>query len=63
MDRKWRTLIVVSAGSFTLVLDYYAGHDPRARGIDIARIIVLGRAALLLTALAAAAIERRELRA
>jgi ABC-2 type transport system permease protein len=42
---------------------YYAGHDPLTRGVDIGGIIVLGAVTLLLTALAMAGIERRDLRA
>jgi ABC-2 type transport system permease protein len=42
---------------------YYEGNDPLTNGIDIADIIVLGAVALLLTAVAAVCIERRDLRA
>jgi ABC-2 type transport system permease protein len=42
---------------------YYAGHDPLTRGIDVGGIIVLGAVSVLLTALAMAGIERRDLRA
>jgi ABC-2 type transport system permease protein len=42
---------------------YYAGHDPLTRGVYVAGIIVLGTVTLLLTALAMASIERRDLRA
>jgi ABC-2 type transport system permease protein len=42
---------------------YYEGNDPLAHGVDVAGIIVLGALALLLTVVAAVAIERRDLRA
>jgi ABC-2 type transport system permease protein len=42
---------------------YYAGHDPLARGVDVAGIIVLAGVTFLLTAFGAVAIERRDLRA
>lgn len=42
---------------------YYAGRDPLTRGVDIRGIIVLGAVTLVLTALAALGIERRDLRA
>ena len=42
---------------------YYAGHDPLARGVDGVGLLVLGLLTLLLTALAMASIERRDLRA
>ncbi len=42
---------------------YYSGHDPLSRGVDIPGLVVLGALALLLTALAMAGIERRDLRA
>lgn len=41
---------------------YYAGHDPLARGADVPGLLVLGALALVLTAIAMAAIERRDLR-
>lgn len=42
---------------------YYAGHDPLTRGIDVIDLVVLGGVALILTALAMEAFERRDLRA
>lgn len=42
---------------------YYAGHDPLASGIGVSGLIVLGALAVVLTGLAMAAIERRDLRA
>lgn len=42
---------------------YYDGNDPLAHGVDIANVIVLGAAALLLTAVAAVSIKHRDLRA
>lgn len=42
---------------------YYDGNDPLTQGVSIADIIVLGIVALLLTAVAAVAIEHRDLRA
>ena len=41
---------------------YYAGHDPLTRGIDVVGLVVLGGAALALTALAMVALQRRDLR-
>jgi ABC-2 type transport system permease protein len=41
---------------------YYAGHDPLTHGADIPGLIVLGGLALLLTAIAAIGVERRDLR-
>jgi ABC-2 type transport system permease protein len=41
---------------------YYAGHDPLGRGVDLGDLAVLGGAAILLTAVAAIAFERRDLR-
>jgi ABC-2 type transport system permease protein len=41
---------------------YYAGHDPLTRGIDAIDLVVLGAVALVLTALAVATFERRDLR-
>jgi ABC-2 type transport system permease protein len=41
---------------------YYTGHDPLTQGIDVGDLVVLGAVAVLLTALAAAAFERRDLR-
>jgi beta-exotoxin I transport system permease protein len=42
---------------------YYDGNDPVTHGVSIADILVLGAVALLLTAVAALGIERRDLRA
>ena len=42
---------------------YYASGDPLTRGVDIGGIAVLGAVGLLLTALAMAGLERRDLRA
>jgi ABC-2 type transport system permease protein len=42
---------------------YYAGHDPLTRGVDVGDIAVLGLFSLVLTAVAIAAIQRRDLRA
>jgi ABC-2 type transport system permease protein len=42
---------------------YYEGNDPLTHGVDIAGIVVLGAVALLLTAVATVAFERRDLRA
>jgi ABC-2 type transport system permease protein len=42
---------------------YYEANDPLTHGVDIAGIVVLGAVALLLTAVAMVAIERRDLRA
>ncbi len=42
---------------------YYAGHDPLTQGVGIGDIIVLVGLTLLLTVLAMAGIERRDLRA
>ncbi len=42
---------------------YYAGHDPLAQGVGIGDIVVLAGLTLLLTVLAMAGIERRDLRA
>ena len=41
---------------------YYAGHDPLTQGVDIAGLIVLGAVTLVLMIVAAAGIERRDLR-
>jgi ABC-2 type transport system permease protein len=41
---------------------YYAGHDPLTQGIDVGDLAVLGAAAIVLTALAMVAFERRDLR-
>jgi len=41
---------------------YYAGHDPLTQGVDIAGLIVLGAVTVVLMVLAAAGIERRDLR-
>ena len=41
---------------------YYAGHDPLTRGIDAVDLVVLGAVAVILTALATAAFDRRDLR-
>ena len=41
---------------------YYAGHDPLTQGIDGGDLAVLGVAAIVLTALAMVAFERRDLR-
>ena len=42
---------------------YYAGNDPLAHGVDTTHLAVLGLIALVLTATAATAIERRDIRA
>lgn len=42
---------------------YYAGRDPLTRGVDILGIIVLGAVTVVLTAIAMAGIDRRDLRA
>jgi beta-exotoxin I transport system permease protein len=42
---------------------YYEGHDPLTRGIDVAGLVVLGAVAAVLSALAVAGFERRDLRA
>lgn len=42
---------------------YYSARDPLTRGVGIGDIVVLGGAALVLTALAMGGIERRDLRA
>ena len=41
---------------------YYAGHDPLTRGVDVVGLVVLGAAALALTAVAMLSFERRDLR-
>jgi ABC-2 type transport system permease protein len=41
---------------------YYAGHDPLTQGIGIGDLVVLGAIAVVLTALAMASFERRDLR-
>ena len=41
---------------------YYAGHDPLSRGVDVIDLLVLAAGAVALTALAALAFERRDLR-
>jgi ABC-2 type transport system permease protein len=41
---------------------YYNGHDPLARGVGVPGLVVLGLVTLVLTALAAAGFERRDLR-
>jgi hypothetical protein len=41
----------------------YAGHDPLTQGVDIGGIVVLVGLTLLLTGIAMAGIERRDLRA
>jgi ABC-2 type transport system permease protein len=41
---------------------YYAGHDPLTRGIDATDLVVLGAVTLALAAIAAAALQRRDLR-
>ena len=41
---------------------YYAGHDPLGRGADLGDLAILCASALALTALAAAAFGRRDLR-
>ena len=41
---------------------YYAGHDPLTQGIDVGDLVVLGAVAVVLTAVAAATFERRDLR-
>jgi ABC-2 type transport system permease protein len=42
---------------------YYADNDPLSNGVDIGHLLVLGAVALLLTAVAAVAFERRDIRA
>jgi ABC-2 type transport system permease protein len=42
---------------------YYGGHDPLTRGVDLTGLVVLGAAALALTAAAIVGLERRDLRA
>ena len=42
---------------------YYAGRDPLTRGIDVTGLVILAVLALVLTAAAVIAIERRDLRA
>jgi len=42
---------------------YYAGYDPLARGVGVPGLVVLGLVALVLTAAAILAFERRDLRA
>ena len=42
---------------------YYAGNDPLTHGVDIGHLAVLGLVTLVLTAVAAATIERRDIRA
>ena len=42
---------------------YYAGNDPLTNGVDAGHLAVLGLVTLVLTAAAAATIERRDLRA
>lgn len=42
---------------------YYAGHDPLTQGVDLGDIVVLVGLTLLLTVLAMASLERRDLRA
>ncbi|MGO9248490.1 MAG: hypothetical protein ACLQQB_11120 [Solirubrobacteraceae bacterium] len=42
---------------------YYAGHDPLSRGVGIGDILILAAFSLLLTALAMAGLQRRDLRA
>ncbi len=41
---------------------YYAGHDPLTQGIDIPGVIVLGVVTVVLTTIAMAGIDRRDLR-
>ena len=41
---------------------YYAGHDPLTRGIDAIDLVVMGAVAVVLTALATVAFDRRDLR-
>jgi ABC-2 type transport system permease protein len=41
---------------------YYAGHDPLTQGIDVGDLVVLGVVAVVLTAVAAAGFQRRDLR-
>lgn len=41
---------------------FYEGHDPLGRGVHVSDLVVLGAAALALTALAAIAFRRRDLR-
>lgn len=42
---------------------YYAGHDPLGHGVDVGDLVVLALFTAALTAVAAAAFERRDLRA
>ncbi|MBV8258582.1 MAG: ABC transporter permease, partial [Actinobacteria bacterium] len=42
---------------------YYAGNDPLSNGVDSGHLLVLGAVSLLLTAVAAVAFERRDIRA
>ena len=42
---------------------YYAGNDPLTHGVDIGHLAVLGLVTVVLTAVAAASIERRDIRA
>jgi ABC-2 type transport system permease protein len=41
---------------------YYAGHDPLTQGVDVGDLVVLAAVSALLTAVAMAAFERRDLR-
>ncbi len=41
---------------------YYAGHDPLSRGVGVGDAIVLAGLAVVLVAIAALGIERRDLR-
>jgi ABC-2 type transport system permease protein len=42
---------------------YYSGHDPLTSGVDLLDLAVLGAASVVLTAIAALAFQRRDLRA
>jgi len=42
---------------------YYTGHDPLTTGVHIGDLAVLGACTLILTAVATATIQRRDLRA
>jgi hypothetical protein len=42
---------------------YFAGHDPLTHGVYVLGLVVLGVLTLLLTGLALAGIERRDIRA
>lgn len=54
---------VAHVSAFSVQLAFFGFDDPLTHGVDAAGIILLGAVALLLTAVAMVAIERRDLRA